>query len=253
MMRQQLSTWPCGREGGRLLNDDETTIPTTDERISSNWERDGERNESRCEPADSAQVFGGGTATRTTAGEADLAHALGSAGKNLAQSGSDAARGPGFGSQGAVRAFVVERAVGGWREASADISTARQAVALAAWAGQGGIFRAGLGSRTGFAVRLDQRQRTGDHDRRSAVSTPAVPHGAAVFELAMGHAVSIGVVAVAAARVTGRGAAPGQGAAGTAGGQYQCGDAPAGIGNRTRFQPGFCLGVRSLRFDSPND
>ena len=50
---------------------------------------------------------------------------------------------------------------------------------------------------------------------------PAVPHGAAVFQLAVGHAVSVGVPDVAAPRAAGRGAAPRQGDAGTAGGQLQ--------------------------------
>ena len=50
---------------------------------------------------------------------------------------------------------------------------------------------------------------------------PPVPHGAAVFQLAVGHAVSVGVPDVAAPRAAGRGAAPRQGDAGTAGGQLQ--------------------------------
>ena len=54
MMRQPFSAWPCGHGGGRRPNDNETTIPKTDERISNNWKRDGERDEGRYESADRA-------------------------------------------------------------------------------------------------------------------------------------------------------------------------------------------------------
>jgi len=74
-------------------------------------------------------------------------------------------------------------------------------MASAARAGLGGVLSAGLGTEPGDPVGLDPCQRTGDHDRRPARWASALSCGVAAFKLAVGHALSVGVVVVVAAGV----------------------------------------------------
>src|ERR1035437_692415 len=104
-------------------NDHKTTIPKTDERVSTNWERNGQCHEGGREPPDSAEVFGCGPPPERAASQAHLANARRLPGGDLAASRCHVGGGAGFGGQGAVRVFVGTFALGGAGEASADVST----------------------------------------------------------------------------------------------------------------------------------
>src|ERR1019366_97084 len=130
--------------GEVAADDNQTTIPTTNERKSRDWKREYQRPESGDEPADGAQVFEGRPIAGRTASQAHLADADRSAGEDLAQSPSHVVRGPGFGGQGLVRTSGAGRTVGDQREESAHVSAAGQTVAGAKKAPQRKIFFTGI-------------------------------------------------------------------------------------------------------------
>ena len=60
---------PIGSEVG-AADDNQTTIPTTNERTSRDWEREPQRHEGGDEPTDGAQIFGGWPGAGGTSGPA---------------------------------------------------------------------------------------------------------------------------------------------------------------------------------------